>query len=57
MEKIFGLYKNSFVDEEGQMTDEVLITKSSDINEIYWFKGKYNYCDEDYSIYEIEEEN
>lgn len=51
---VYGLYKKSFVDENGNMTEEKLITYHNDINEIWWFKGKYNYCNEDYFICEIE---
>jgi hypothetical protein len=54
---IYGLYKRAFVNEEGQMTDEIKMTHHTDINEIYWFKGKHNYTDEDYFICEIEEVN
>ncbi len=50
---IYGLFKRAFVNEEGKMTDEVRITYHADINELYWFKGKHNYTDEDYFICEI----
>ena len=49
VQKIYGLFKRSLVDKEGKMTDEILMTYHTDINEIYLFKGKHNYTDEDYS--------
>jgi len=52
----YALIKRAFVNEEGQMTDEIRITYHTDINEIYWFKGKHNYNDEDYYICELVEE-
>jgi hypothetical protein len=54
---IYALFKRASVDEQGKITDEIRMTYHSDINEIYWFKGKHNYNNEDYFICEIEKVN
>lgn len=53
----YVLMKRSVVDEEGNMTDEGLMTSHQDINELYWFKGKHDYSDEDYVIYQQEKDD
>lgn len=52
--RYYALIKRGFIKEDESTVDSSLMTFHTDLNEIYWFKGKHNYCSDYYYIVEIE---